>query len=177
MHLVTPLSCVSLFPLAKSTPELTLLMISLKRGKPVIRKIISWDGRGAYYGLKLPGHGINILLTHITYMHDPNIAVRAEVPEINWLLNTSVWNMHKIFYYSDVIMRAMASQINGVAIVYLTVCSGAYQRKHRSSVSLAFVRGIHRWPMNSSHKKPVTRKIFPFDDVIMFQQRGVSYTR
>ena len=40
--------------------------------------------------------------------------------------------------------------------------------KHRSSASLAFVRGIHRWPVNSPHKGPVTRKMFPFDDVIMF---------
>ena len=31
----------------------------------------------------------------------------------------------------------------------------------------AFVRGIHRWPVNSPHKWPVTRKMFPFDDVIM----------
>ena len=40
---------------------------------------------------------------------------------------------------------------------------GADQRKHQSSTSLAFVR----WPMNSPHKGPVTRKMFPFDDVIM----------
>ena len=33
--------------------------------------------------------------------------------------------------------------------------------------SLAFVRGIHRRPANSPHKWPVTRKMFPFDDVIM----------
>ena len=45
--------------------------------------------------------------------------------------------------------------------------SGAGQRKHQSSASLAFVRGIHRWPVNSPHKGPVTRKIYPFDDVIM----------
>ena len=32
---------------------------------------------------------------------------------------------------------------------------------------MAFVRGIHRWPVNSPHKGPVTRKMFPFDDVIM----------
>ena len=38
---------------------------------------------------------------------------------------------------------------------------------HQSSASLAFVRGIHRWPVNSPHKLPVTRKMFPFDDVIM----------
>ena len=39
--------------------------------------------------------------------------------------------------------------------------------KHQSSVSLAFVRGIHRWPVNSLHKGPARRKMFPFDDVIM----------
>ena len=70
-------------------------------------------------------------------------------------------------HYNDVIMSAIASQITGVPIVYLTVCSGADQRKHQSSASLAFVWGIHRWPMNSPHKWPVTRKMFPFDDVIM----------
>ena len=44
---------------------------------------------------------------------------------------------------------------------------GAGQRKHQSSASLAFVRGIHRSPVNSPHKGSVTRKMFPFDDVIM----------
>ena len=44
---------------------------------------------------------------------------------------------------------------------------GADQRKHKSSGSLAFVRGIHRSPVNSPHKRPVTRKMLPFDDVIM----------
>ena len=68
---------------------------------------------------------------------------------------------------NDVIMSAMASQIISLTIVYSTVYSGADQRKHQSSASLAFVRGIHRWPVNFPHKGPVTRKIFPFDDVIM----------
>ena len=31
----------------------------------------------------------------------------------------------------------------------------------------AFVRGVHRWPVNSPPQWPVTRKMFPFDDVIM----------
>ena len=43
----------------------------------------------------------------------------------------------------------------------------ADQRKHQSSASLAFVWGIHRGPVNSPHKWPVARKMFPFDDVIM----------
>ena len=64
-------------------------------------------------------------------------------------------------------MGAMASQINSLTIVYSTVYSGADQRKHQSSASLAFMQGIHRGPVNSPHKWPVTRKMFPFDDVIM----------
>ena len=68
---------------------------------------------------------------------------------------------------NDVIMTTMASKITSLTIVYSIVYSDADQRKHQSSASLAFVRGIHRWPVNSSHKGPVTRKLFPFDDVIM----------
>ena len=72
-----------------------------------------------------------------------------------------------IWHQYDVIMGAMASQIASLAIVYSTVYSGANQRKHQSSASLAFVWGFHRSPVNSPHKWPVTRKMFPFDDVIM----------
>ena len=64
-------------------------------------------------------------------------------------------------------MGAIASQITSLTIVYSTVYSDADQRKHQSSASLAFVWGIHRGPVNSPHKWPVTRKMFPFDDVIM----------
>ena len=71
------------------------------------------------------------------------------------------------WHYSEVIMSTMASQITVLAIFYSTVYSGANQRKHQSSASMAFVRGIHWWPVNSRHKGPVTRKMFPFDDVIM----------
>ena len=48
-------------------------------------------------------------------------------------------------------MSAMASQITSLTMVNSTVYSGADQRKHQSSASLAFVRGIHRWPVNSPH--------------------------
>ena len=64
-------------------------------------------------------------------------------------------------------MGAIMSHITSLTIVYSAVYSGADQRKHQSSASLAFVWGIHRGPVNSRHKWPVTRKIFPFDDVIM----------
>ena len=59
--------------------------------------------------------------------------------------------LRKFYHYNDVIMSAMASQIASLTIVYSSVYSGADQRK----------------PVNSPHKWPVTRKIFPFDDVIM----------
>ena len=64
-------------------------------------------------------------------------------------------------------MSAMESQITSFTIIYSMVYSGSCQRKHQSSVSLAFVRGIHRWPVNSPHKGPVSQKMFPSDDVIM----------
>ena len=69
-------------------------------------------------------------------------------------------------YYSDVIMSAMESHITGVSIVCLAVCSGADQRKYKSSASRTFARGIHRWLVDSPHKGPVTRKLLPYDDVI-----------
>ena len=74
--------------------------------------------------------------------------------------------MGDISHYTDVIMRAIACQITSLTIVYSTVYSDADQRKHHSSASLAFL--IHRGPVNSPHIWPVTRKMFPFDDVIMY---------
>ena len=71
------------------------------------------------------------------------------------------------YHYRYVIMGAVASQITRRTIVYSTVYSGADQRKYQSSASLTFVRGIHRWPVNSPHKWPVTRKMISFNDVIM----------
>ena len=71
------------------------------------------------------------------------------------------------YHYDDVTMSLMASQITSLTIVYPTVYSGVDQREHQSSASLAFVRGIHWGLVNSPHKWPVTRKMFPFDDVIM----------
>ena len=70
-------------------------------------------------------------------------------------------------HYGDVIMRRIASPITSLTIVYWTVYSGADKRKYHSLASLAFVRVIHRGPVNSPHKWSVTRKMFPFDVVIM----------
>ena len=81
-------------------------------------------------------------------------------------------NMHSIYVllcslclgtnYNDVIKSAMASQITGAPTVCSAFCSGAEHRKHQISASLAFVRAIHRWPLDSPHKGPVTRKKVSF---------------
>ena len=63
------------------------------------------------------------------------------------------------FHYNDVIIDAIASQITILTIIYSTGYSDADQRKHQSSASLVFVNSPHKWP--------VTRKMYPFDDVIM----------
>ena len=76
------------------------------------------------------------------------------------------WGHNQLNHYNDVIMGVMACQITSLTIVCSTVHLSADQRKHQSSASLAFVRGIHRWPVNSPHKRPVMRKMSPFDDVI-----------
>ena len=83
------------------------------------------------------------------------------------VLPLSAYRLGITLHYSDVTMGTMASLITSLTSVYSTVHPGADQRKHQSSASLAFVRGIHRRSVNSPHKWPVTRKIFPFDDVIM----------
>ena len=93
---------------------------------------------------------------------------QAMQSELSWqFVVMSLNDQHAIFHYDDVIMSEIASQITSLTIVYSTVLSGADQSKHQSSASLAFVWEIHRWPVNFPHKWPVTRKIFPFDDVIM----------
>ena len=83
------------------------------------------------------------------------------------LQNWALLGNQLVTHYDDVIMGAMASKITSLTIVYSTVYSGADQSKHQSFASLAFVWGIHRRPVISPHKWPVTRKMFPFDDVIM----------
>ena len=73
-------------------------------------------------------------------------------------LDCNKTNWHSSMHYSDVIMGPMASQITGISVVYSTDCSGGHQRKHQSSSSLAFMREIHRSPVNSPHKRPLTRE-------------------
>ena len=84
-----------------------------------------------------------------------------------WVNNRDAGDFRRHRTYYDVILMIKASQITVVCSVCPTVGSGADQRKHQSSASLAFVWGIHWWPVNSPHKRPVTRNMFPFNDIIM----------
>ena len=98
----------------------------------------------------------------------PNISMRGARPTriillYYWSYSSWIFQSH----YNDVIMVSMSSKLTSLTIVYTTVYSETDQRKHQSFASLAFVREIHRCPVNSPHKWPVTRKMFPFDDVIV----------
>ena len=71
-------------------------------------------------------------------------------------------------HHSDVIMSAKASQITSVSIVCSTVCSGADKKKNTRKLRVTGLwREIHRWPVNSPYKGPLTRKMFSFNDVIV----------
>ena len=127
------------------------------------------------------GHKAKVIETNSYYIWRPSqiydgnpTSVRCPLSEQRSRLN--LWNTNAsircVINYSDVIMGAMASQITSLTIVYSAVYSDPNHRKHQSTASLASVRGIHRWPVNSPHKWPVTRKMFLFDDVIMVSVLG-----
>ena len=118
------------------------------------------------------------------YIITPLLIAGAHIQNGHWvnhILRSVMWFLTHLFYiwhylhYDDVTMNLMASQITSLTIVYSTVYSGGDQRKHQSSASLAFVRGFHRRPVKSPRKGPVTRKMFPFDDVIMFPPEDESF--
>ena len=127
----------------------------------------------------------NIFGQGLLNCHSNSIEICSEGICQHWLSSQAIiwsnggpcfWRINTSLYNSDVIMGAIASQITSLTIVYSTVYSDVDQRKHQSSASLAFVHGIHRGPANSPHKWPVTRKMFPFDDVIMTRPQLVDNT-
>ena len=108
--------------------------------------------------------------SHVVNPQTPQVQPMANSPAEypSWSYKSGIKESDvNMFHYDDIKMGTTASQITSLTTVYLTVYSDADQRKHQSSASLVFVRGIHRWPVNSPHKWPVTRKMSPFDDVIM----------
>ena len=74
----------------------------------------------------------------------------------------TIWCNH----YNDVTTGAMASQITSLTVVYSTVCSGRSKKTSKLRVT-GLCAGISLGTGEFPHKWPVTRKMFPFDDVIM----------
>ena len=109
----------------------------------------------------------SIYIHRLTSKGIPVVKMRRSWDRLVFTLGMTVLCNISIIHYDEVIMGAIASQITSLTIVYSTVYSDSDQRKHQSSASLAFVRGIHRGPVNSPHKWPVTWKMSSFDDVIM----------
>ena len=148
---------------------------------PVTRKLFPFDGV-IMNTVRSKVNGLHFVAVNFTCIFlSENVDISIQIPlnhssKTKLLLAISqhwskqwfdAFRKRAVSHYSDVIMSAMASQITGISVVQLTVCSGADQRKHQSSASLAFVRWIYRWPVDSPHKGPVRREMFPFDDIDM----------
>ena len=103
----------------------------------------------------------------------PILAIRFPYNETTHRYQTKL-TLSFPFHYNDVIMSTMASQITSLTIVYSTVYSDTDERKHQSSASLAFVRGIHRRPVNSPHKWPVNGSIWWRHHVLFQVHFGVN---
>ena len=147
------------------------LQVTGQRG---LKQEISWKlwtaGKGVskkttYWPTLLSRMGVHCWYWNVVILTKFSSLAAVEVVILTTFSTTSVENFIKMTYpfpcvfhqsffykkltniYSDVIMCAMASQITGASIVCSNACSGADQRKHQSSASLAFVRGIPRWPV------------------------------
>ena len=116
--------------------------------------------------------GLNAISTISWWRHDVKCFAhyRSFGRQFTMMESTSVWwspsaksqscgdlVFSSLLHYCDAIMGTVTSQITSLTIVYIAVYSDADQSKHQSSASLAFVCGIHRGPVNSPHKWPVTR--------------------
>ena len=142
--------------LKKSTPKSKITGLGMVSSLPKTITI-----RLVAFNMAETGKKFLMTNSNVTWPYFPSCQSVVLLLLIMWWINTWLW------HYNDVIMNRMASQMTSLTIVYSTVYSGTDQRKHQSSALLAFVRGIHRWPVNSPHKWLVTREMFPFDDVIM----------
>ena len=105
------------------------------------------QGERKYYGCQL-----NVSM--LPWWRSTNFSYECLLFACIFAIATAAFNLHMPVnvcwkkthkpHYDDVRMGAIASQLTSLTIVYSTVYSDADQRKHQSSASLAFVRGIHR---------------------------------
>ena len=67
-------------------------------------------------------------------------------------------------------MNAMASQITGVLIVLLKHLFRHRLKKISKLCVIGLCESFHRCPVNSPHKGTVTRKVFPFDGIMVYRK-------
>ena len=137
----------------------------------ITSKVQWYSFEGNFSSDTLTSNKIHLKITYLNFISNVPGANELKEAMLLWLDISLVRYRDPRNHYSEVIMSAVASQITGISIACSTVCSGTDLRKYQTSASLAFVRGIHRWPVDSSHKGPVTRKMFLYDDVIMIQSK------
>ena len=119
------------------------------------------NNRGAGDLIRYRAHyDVIVMNAWIPEQNDRHLADDTFSNEIRWMEMYEFRIEFHWTHYNDVVMGAMASQIISLTIVYSTVYSRCRSKKHQSSASLAFVRRIDRWPVNSPHKGQVTRKMF-----------------
>ena len=78
---------------------------------------------------------------------------------------------------NDVIMSAMASKITSLRTFTQPFIQAQNKKKYQSSASLAFVRGIHRSPVNSPHKRPVTGELILYCTDLLLHRAPASRGR
>ena len=128
---------------------------------------IAWTNVGSSSAMSSDIH----LREYFQEIRQPSITkISLKMADLKCYSNLPETNELIILHYSDIIKGTIVSQITSLTLVYSTVNSDAAQRKHQSSASLSSVRGIHRWSVNSPHNWPVTRKMFPLDNVTSWPQ-------
>ena len=109
---------------------------------------------------------------YMTFHYDQKSDISTNIKTSNQIVHSELGYVHinvwGVFHYTDVIMSMIASQITSLAVVYSMVYSGADQRKTSKLRVTGLCAGNSPGPVKSPHKGPVTRKMFPFDDVIMY---------
>ena len=122
-------------------------------------------GKGVGVGVGWGGAGFRRLIAVTLHCVTMNL-MASQITSLGIVYSTVYSCADQRKHKNSTSLVLVASQITSLTIVYSTVPSDA-DKKHQSPASLAFVLGIHRGPVNSPHKRPVARKMFPFDDVIM----------
>ena len=99
----------------------------------------------------------------------PRTAKRRTLCKFQNIINIFILKSHmkRSIHYNDAIMGRWRLKSPAGPVFTHPFIRAQTKEKHQSSALLAFVWGIHPGPANSPHKWPVTRKMFPFDDVIM----------